>query len=417
MNRVRQGNEKVVRKKRQVRQFTDRFLVFEKDVQGPRTHALIIGVGKYPHLCGGTPHRKPSKWNDGMGQLTSSPISARKFADWIITDYRNSEHPLATVALLISDKASQSYTPPGGNPVEIEPATMRNVKPAVLKWKRRGDESPDNLLLFYFCGHGALTGSEASLMLEDFAANDDCPLDGAIDFRNGLWLGMDKCAARQQVYFIDACRVATSAVLDAHRSMGNPIVYGSQRPVRNIQDAYGNPRLRMAPVYYSALAGAMAYAREGQVSQYTEALLRALGGSADNAEADEKYRVDTAMLNRGIDFLLRRAVEKGDAKIHPQVNEVDHAPVFTLHELAGPPIVPVAVGCDPEVENREAELYYTNGVDTSPTIPGSESGWDVELTPGSYMFVASTLSLPTKRGQKQQEIRPPFRRVKVEVRA
>jgi hypothetical protein len=60
---------------------SDRFLIHNVAVDGPATHALVIGVGAYPHLIGGTGR---TKYNDGMGQLTSPPISARLFASWLM---------------------------------------------------------------------------------------------------------------------------------------------------------------------------------------------------------------------------------------------------------------------------------------------------------------------------------------------
>lgn len=42
----------------------------EEDTGLPRTHALVIGVGKYPHLAGG---EAPVADSDGMRQLSSPP--------------------------------------------------------------------------------------------------------------------------------------------------------------------------------------------------------------------------------------------------------------------------------------------------------------------------------------------------------
>jgi hypothetical protein len=390
--------------KKEVSSKMERFLVYEKTINGPATHAIVIGVGDYPHLVGGT--KRLSKWNDSMGQLSSPPISARAFSDWLISAYNNPQRPLATVALLVSANTDLDYTPPGGRKVSPERVTMQNVDEAVISWKRRGDTNADNLLIFYFCGHGALAGTETSLLLEDFGADDDRPLRGAIDFRQ-FRLGMDKCRARQQIYFIDACRVASSAVLDsAGNYAGEPILTGSLRPVP------GGPA-RQAPVFNSTLAGTSAYARENQVSLFTEALLRALAGAADDADADEKWRVKTTNLSQGINDLLMRAAEKGVA-IH-QTNSTDELAVFTLHELTGDPLVPVFVGCEPQQANRECELSYTSVALSRKLGPGDASGWDLDLTPGPYTFVAESLTDPSRRGERQREIRPPSRRVRVEV--
>ena len=43
-------------------------LVNDVAVAGPATHALVIGVGAYPHLNGGIPGKRTEQ-NDGMEQL------------------------------------------------------------------------------------------------------------------------------------------------------------------------------------------------------------------------------------------------------------------------------------------------------------------------------------------------------------
>ncbi len=378
----------------------DDYLVFENQTTAPATHAMVIGVGDYPHLNDGADSL--TKWHDGMGQLSSPPASARAFADWLISTYHLPGCGLASVALLLSDPDGQEYTPPGGSTVTVEPATMAHVEKAVEAWHARGDARTENTLIFYFCGHGAVSGTEVSLLLRDFGARDTAPLKGAVDFR-GLHLGMDKCEARKQLYFVDACRVATSAVLDAYNYAGEPIIYGSRRP--------GNSR--RAPVFYATLSGSSAYGRANRPSQYTEALLKALAGAADNADDEDIWRVDTHNLNRGIDFLLKRAAERGAGLA--QVNSVDNLSVFDFHELKDAPQVPVVVGCRPENVNKDAELTCHDGTAGTQVGLGDEFGWDIDLTPGSYSFSATVIQDPDRNGTKQRDIRPPYRRVKVEV--
>jgi hypothetical protein len=79
-----------------------RFVVHETPIAGSATHALVIGVGSYPHLLGGS--GALCEDNEGLAQLTSPPVSARKFADWLICSFANPDKPLASVALLISEE-------------------------------------------------------------------------------------------------------------------------------------------------------------------------------------------------------------------------------------------------------------------------------------------------------------------------
>lgn len=81
------------------------FLVHAATVAGPATHVLVIGVGDYPHLNGGT--GTLTELHGGMGQLTSCPESARAFATWVISDL-NAPAPLASVSLLLSERTGPS---------------------------------------------------------------------------------------------------------------------------------------------------------------------------------------------------------------------------------------------------------------------------------------------------------------------
>lgn len=66
-------------------------LIFEDCTVDPGTYALVGGVGPYPHLtsAGG----RLAGHADGLGQLSSRPISARAFAQSLPYVYRFPEKP------------------------------------------------------------------------------------------------------------------------------------------------------------------------------------------------------------------------------------------------------------------------------------------------------------------------------------
>ena len=53
----------------------------------PTLHALVIGVGDYPHLNNGT----GALANDplGLSQVTTPPVTALALADWLLGSYAN----------------------------------------------------------------------------------------------------------------------------------------------------------------------------------------------------------------------------------------------------------------------------------------------------------------------------------------
>ncbi|WP_079053816.1 hypothetical protein [Streptomyces graminilatus] len=71
----------------------------EEAADQPRTHALVVGVGKYPHLAGG---ESPVADPDGMRQLSSPPLSARAFGlvDLLVVTHVDQDHILGVLALL-----------------------------------------------------------------------------------------------------------------------------------------------------------------------------------------------------------------------------------------------------------------------------------------------------------------------------
>lgn len=152
----------------------DDFLVHEQGVTGAATHALVVGVGAYPHLVGGGQHLTTD--NEGMGQLTSPQASARAFARWQFK-MRYLPKPLASLALLLSEESKQSFSNPcTGVEHPIASATFEHVRDAVKAWKDRGDQggcNSENRLIFFFSGHGICQGPDMALLLEDFGSDDD----------------------------------------------------------------------------------------------------------------------------------------------------------------------------------------------------------------------------------------------------
>lgn len=381
-------------------------LVYEQKIAGPATHALVIGVGYYAHLPGGKGKLYPD--NEGLGQLTSPPHSARAFADWLLTAYRNPTKPLATIEMLISEPDDSTYTLPGGEVKAVERATFNKAKKKLLKWNERGDKHQENLLVFFFCGHGVSRGYATSLLMEDFGSISKNPLEHALSFRD-FYDGMDTCQARQQCYFIDACRTASPTLITRYNNYtGQPVI-----PSSAFLAALG---ARTAPIFYATVPGSTAYGRAGEASVFTDALLKALKGAGSNdLEEEGSWRVDTNTLNQGLDYLLRWTL--GESSGVGQVISVDELVNFTLHYLESSPIVPVSIGCNPSEANLAAQLGYSKpggvGVVIRPEM--QDSDWHVLLELGEYHFFAEFPHGGYSNDQKDKPIEPPFRKVMLEV--
>jgi hypothetical protein len=377
-----------------------KYLVYEVQHQGPATHALVIGVGEYPHLVGGSGPLSPD--NDGMGQLSCPPISARRFAEWLVSRHRNPGRPLSTVALLISDAQGSEgdfIDPKTGNHVHTEEATYENVSAAILDWAGRGDQNPGNMLLFYFCGHGISQGSDMSLLMSDFGKPEVQPLEQALDFRR-FRLGMSRKVPRQQVYFVDACRSSSETLIE---SAG----YAGRVPVRP-----GEQDAAEAPTFFATLSGEAAFGKPNQTSVFTDALLKGLqGAGSDISEGD--WRVTTTRLKEAIDYHMAQAFKEAR---RVQIPPTDDLTTFDLHYLEGEPEVPVLITCIPEEENRNAELSYEREGRKHKRPPGREP-WSIVLQSGDYLFSAEFPEGARPRIEARTSVHPVYRKVPLKVRS
>jgi hypothetical protein len=341
-----------------------------------------------------------------MGQLSSPPVSARAFAEWLLspTGYRNPALPLASLDLLISDPATDQFVSPGGTIATIQRARFAEIETAIRAWFQRGNH-PDDLLLFFYSGHGVANGLKMTLLPEDYGSLQTPPqmsLGLAIDF-DGFYLGMDSCSAKNQIFFVDACWVASGLLIRTQNFSGNPVIPGMAQitsPPRN------------APIYYGAVPGITAFGRPGKPSFFTEALLKAFrGAGADDTSGGWALQTDT--LGRGIHHQLRRAVANTAAAGQlSMANNIGQPLVF--HELTGLPECPVDVLCDPPSDTPGATLAVSgNGVkDARAPDP---TPWGLDLKLGDYKFEAKVDAPVGKSGVCVSRVAPPYRSVKIRV--
>lgn len=375
-------------------------LVHEADVAGAATHALVIGCGHYPHLPGGGAAQCGDP--DGLGQLSSPPLSARTLADWLIDDFGadGQDKPLASVRLLLSEQPPAQY-----RGQDVTPATAANVAEAVKAWRDHADTDAGHRTIFYFCGHGIAQGTDMALLLADYCADPLNQLDGALDFGK-LYQAMNRIKASQQLYFVDACRSSSDTLIEAAGFAGRVVM----QPANRAPDL---PK-RASALYYATLQGDKAYGMAGQPSLFASGLLKALKGAASEESVDDPdvWIVDTAQMKKALDFFLQRPVEKGE-QVPVQVPSAGELITFGFYRLPGPPEVPVFVGCEPAADNEQAEFrcmrngdeLFARPVDkVDPEKPDRE--WEVSLPVGTYEFTAA---LPSGLREGQRNVRPTHR--------
>ena len=342
-----------------------------------------------------------SPHHDGMGQLSSPTVSARAFAEWLINSYWNPKKPLDSVALLLSEEPAADFVNPRTSArLNPERASYANVSSAIKDWAKRGAENPNNLLIFYYCGHGIAQGTDMSLLLSEYGDDDDAPLDEALDFRT-FRLVMSQNAPGQQIYFVDACRDSTDTLISTLRQTGRV-------PIQIARGASAE-----TPVFYATLGGEDAFGKKGEISYFTKALLKGLNGmGSDNPEGE--WLVTTTRLKEAIDFEMRRAFEAGVQR--KQVPTSDEMLTFEIHRLKSEPEVPVTVTCEPDRYNGQAEFVCVRGGVERERRPPLDDTWTLSLPVGEYEFRATLPGGTTYEYEKNPaHVRPIYRKFSIGV--
>lgn len=379
--------------------------VFSREVPAAATRALIIGVGHYPSLPGGGGPQMAKP--EGLKQLGSPPISAREFAQWLIKNYQSDARPLATVQLLLSEKQPAPFEyGVDGVQVAADPqrADMVTVKQAIRDWYELGNHNPDDLMLFYFCGHGVSEGALTALLMSDFGSVPLAPMEGALDFRR-FHMGMEDCLARHQCYFIDACRLPSS-LLRRFEHAGDPVLQPGAQPSPD-------GRVRLGPKFMSTLQGEASHAQPGKPSLFTGALLEALNGAGAGDEDGGDWIVKTNRLHAAMEYLVKEIIEEKGWEVGQQTitDGMQDLPLNTL-EL---PIVPVSLVVDPQQAHIEATWLCTDGNGIDLQREASPKPWNFRVPVGNYRFQADFVSPQYGQVVKNESVRPPFVRRKLKV--
>ena len=268
-------------------------------VSTPQAHALLIGVGRYPHLLGGD---GPLAINSfGMGQLPSPPASAQALANWLIdkrtTTHLNARVPLGTVELLLSPG---TYTASAGASRTVDDATFEKISAAFENWLARCDRNPENIGIFYFCGHGLERHPDGFLLASDHGDSHAQPWRNAINFsvtEQGVRMA---AKARTFCWLIDACR-------------NNPID-AVQWPAILAQPLFSPPIQQFPPrvtqVLRATTLNDVAHGPTGGgVSFFTAAIIRCLESlGASSPRVGPTWRVTTESLRGAMEVLMSRTL-------------------------------------------------------------------------------------------------------------
>ncbi|MDB5859727.1 MAG: hypothetical protein JWQ76_3416 [Ramlibacter sp.] len=351
---------------------------------GPGVHVLAIGVGKYPHLIGGG--KKLTDNPIGLGQLSSPPLSVKAVVDWFLGSlgqapaaFSNPVTPLGSVEALASADAPLEVAAPAG-PVQLEPATRDNVQAAFETWLARVVADTGNIGVFYFCGHGVMV-ADHYLLLEDFGKSSVLPWEKAFDMSNTM-RAVERDARGALFFFVDACREVSK---DIALTLGaNPLA------LKGVD--LKKPVLRSSSSVIEATGeGKLAFAVEGKVSRFTEALLTAMSGYCGvKGPGSATWDVDGEIIAGAV----RKLLEKGNktAKRRQVSDQTISGDSVPLLRLPTPPLVKVELDLTPEQMRVLSMMYLLSAKGVRKDHPGAKGAFVVEVPRGMYSVGATALA-------------------------
>jgi hypothetical protein len=308
--------------------------IFTDDGPGPRTHALVLGVGNYPY-CDPNRFDRPRERQLALplGPRTSPPASARRFAEWLIAEQAgNPVAPLGSVELLAS------------NSPNADAPTFGAVKTAFRQWYARCDADPDSVAMFFFSGHGCEQHDQL-VLLEDVGEDPENFFANAIKVSE-LVAGMARNSAGAQCFFVDACRTVPDGVLTMTDVRTNSLI---QPDIRRPQ--------RDRAVIFSTSHDRPAYGRADGVTLFTELLIAALDGAAARKQRNGIWEIKLNQLSVAVNALLEwHGIDDQDCE--------SSAKTKVIRQLPTRPRVPFRFGCEPPEALRHADLSLI-GHDTS----------------------------------------------------
>jgi hypothetical protein len=334
--------------------------VFDDGSTEPRTHALLIGVGEYPHcvLRRGEPEPLGSLARELSASLDSPPRSAARISEWLLETRRDDDDaPLGSIELLTGE------------------VTYAAVQAAFNRWYRRCHANPDNVTFFFFSGHGLRHGRQHALILSDVGENELKFFENAVDLE-GTFRGMANCAAQTQLYFIDACRTT------------NPVLHAEvdAQPRSLITRAREDDPPREAPIFFAAEQSRLAHGRQDEITPFASAVMKALDGSAAVRRPPGRWEVRTDTLLYAINAMM--AFDHRPGERHQRATVGGEHSGKALRAMRLPPMVPFRFETEPAEALFKAHMFLVEKNDRTLVAQQVPAGvpWVGSASPAPYLL-------------------------------
>lgn len=352
----------------------------------PCAHAFIVGVGHYPycnaewvdsHFESG---RIKAVLRDVATPLTTAPLSAISFAEWLANDPQPFGIPIGTLEVLVSADTPQKVKV-GTTDFPVERASFESLGRSCLSWYKRCNRYRGNISIFFWCGHGWAGWADEGrfeLLADDIGEDPDQPFNNVVDFAM-TYLRMYSCQASTQCFFIDACRTFPDGMDFLTQNYSRPLIN-----VTGFEDPKGAGKDR--PVWSSVAHGMESITPPHASSVFTEAVVKVLQGLGADGRSGT-WRIETELLKRKLSDTLKW----GGAKYSVTLGGYQSGSSI-LRELDGPPIIPYRLGCQPKKALPHAQWELRELHSSRDLLPVSQVG---EISAGPYqIFVTFPKEMP-----------------------
>lgn len=333
----------------------------------PGIRALIIGVGRYDSAQG-----------YDLYDISSATASALEFALWLNNKLRfpsflsgNLEYlDVEYLDVLVSAPQDMESSVKDNYRQRLhqvnqswnyEEVHFKSIENAIFKWKDECNRSVNEVAFFYFCGHGIEHNGIRALLAQDFNA-------ATHDFKKSLDLATfyDATASFQatnKYFFIDSCRETPRPVRSLTKISPNPVIYPS----------IGLSHCKDAPLYSATKESDSAWGHKTQISQFTDAIIRAFNGSGacmGGGDFQGKWIVSGHRFMQGITDVLELEKKYNGAKHQTPQNDGNMTGTV-LHVIENNPEIPAVFTWPKELKTIYYKLLRNNIKDTwnkSPKI-------------------------------------------------
>ena len=332
--------------------------------KGPVTHAIVFGIGTYPH-------GRDISSSASLDDLKSPVETARKIADWLIQSYDNPLRPLASVSLVVSaDQPFVYRNPVTGEDFEVPPGTTNDFANCVDAWARRAGADFENGSVFYYCGHGLSSGYRDCILTRSFGESPLQHLNGVFE-RASMVNAMRVLGPKHQLFVFDTCRNETTDLLAGGASLPSLL---SPRPGTVPPGEVRQCRL------FATAEGRSAFGELAGVSLFSRAFINATQ-SAGQCQRGEWW-VNSSVLHQHLDRFMP------DGQV-PQLE----GPVVNICRIGQTLMVPVVVCCDPDdhIFRVRFELQPTAGPchHFDGSVQPNADPWSISVETGAYVFGAA----------------------------